>query len=178
MHPTLQALIDRREVTQPPKTEHGETSVTVDTGNIEHKLDKLIRAVEATFVQLAVTDREPPQSRVDNFPAAGMCRFILRRTGDGGTYAVAQNTPLLIAEAKEFRVGGEIVNAGANPATLFFTEDLITPGTSTPLSGATPQVFLPTNAVWKFSDFGVIWCGNVIAVCTVTGGTTLTVADI
>lgn len=147
----------------------------VDTSGVESLLLKILGATEGSFVQLCVSDREVPESRLSNFPTNGMCRYILRRTGDGGNYALAANSPLLLCEAKEYRLGGIISNAGANPVTLYFTEDLITPGTSTPLSGATPQLTLASNQMWKFGDFGFMWCGNVLANSPL--GTTVTVAD-
>lgn len=181
MHERLQALLDRRDIAQEQYRSPEPTPVTPHVIVPDKNSDKILQQLKTLPGQLVVTDRETPQTRMENFPINGVCRYILRRTGDGGTYTVLQNAPLLIAEAKEFRLGLEIVNiSAANLVTLFFTEDLITPGTTTPLTAATPQLGLPADArgIWHGMLSNVVWAGNVIALCTATGGATVTVADI
>lgn len=141
-------------------------------------LRAMVTGQRADLVHLCVTDREPAQLEMKNFPVPGSKRLIVRRSGQGGTYAVAQNTPLLLVAANENRLGGELVNSGGATITLFLSVDLLEPGSATPLAGGAAQMALASNATWDFRLGTLLWCGNVVGVCTASGGTTVTVAEV
>jgi hypothetical protein len=112
---------------------------------------------------------------MENWPVPGARRFIIRRTGEGGTFTVT-TTGAALLDANETRVGGSIVNSGTNPVTITLTANLI--GTSgAPLAGS-PQIFLAASGgSWDFRLGNVLWCGHVFAQSS-GGSSTLVVAEV
>lgn len=179
----IEALTNRRDITHMRETQHHheppQSPTVVDFGRMEHTLERVLKELqtEPGPATLCVTDREPAQGRLKNFPLPGITRFLIRRSGEGGDYVLAQNTPVLVLEAAEYRLGSYIVNIGANLVKLYLSVDLQGVGGNF-LSQGVPIVGLPANAIWpgKIEGSLIPWCGNVTAVCTVAGGSEVTVA--
>lgn len=130
----------------------------------------------ADISELCVTDREPAQAAMDNFPVAGAKRLIVRRPGNGGTFAIPVTTPTLLCAANESRLGGLVTVSGATGVTLILTTDLLEPGGSTPLSAGCAQIWVPVGGAWNFKLSDLVWCGNVLAYAT--AATTVLLAEV
>lgn len=174
------ALTNRRHITAarepspPPAPADNSGNILAELQIITGLLAKLNRDDRAELAQLCITDREPAQQRLANFPVNGVHRFIVRRTGQGGTFACPTTTPVLVATATEARLGGSIVNSGAGAVTLILTSDIVEPGTTTPLSVGVPQIWLAANGgAWDFLNSGTVWGGNVVAYATTTSQVTV-----
>lgn len=187
------AFIDRRDLTdqrnmeargQQPGSMHPlrtvETNLAAIASDMVRVREALIagnRGDRAEITQLCVTDREPAQAVQSNFPVPRAKRFIVRRTGQGGTYSIPATTPTLLVAANEARLGGTIVNSGNGAVTLVLTTDLLNPGGGQPLSAGAPQLWLSAGGgAWDFLLGHLLWCGNVIAYAS--GATTMTVAEV
>jgi hypothetical protein len=131
----------------------------------------------AQILELCVTDREPAQLLMRNFPVPCANRLIVRRQGQGGatTLSAGVQTPVLLAN--ENRLGGVISNSGAASAIIFLTQDLLNATTGTPLTVGTPQIFLAAaGGTWDFRLGNLLWCGTITALSAT--GTTLLVAEV
>ena len=134
-------------------------------------LRKLLQAEQAPgTVRLCVTNNDPPETIVHNFPVEGATRLVVRRTGSGGTIPIAATTPVKVATASDSRLGGYIVNAGATAVTLSLTDNPTAP------QAGVPQIYLPPNGSWDFRLSGIVWQGDVTAYST--GTSTVTVAEV
>lgn len=141
-------------------------------------ITRLIRELNSTMVDLCVTDREPPEILMRNFPVPGANRLIAHRSGEGGTFTLAQNTPLLILPSLETRLGISVINSGAGAVTLFLTADISAPGTN-PLTQGSAQIFLAASGgAWDGRLGNVLWGGAVTANCAAVGGSTVVVATV
>lgn len=175
-------LFDRRDITAEREAQFtGEQSdpivppvdnVTPHLRTTNELLREIARQERADLTQLCVSDNDPPEPIIRNFPAKGTQRFIVRRTGTGGTRNVAQNVATLVATASESRIGGHVVNSGSNAVRLYLTDN------TSPNPVGVPVVYLAAGAVWDFRLGAVLWCGNITAICTVAGGTTVDVAEV
>jgi hypothetical protein len=141
-----------------------------------HLLRRLIQTQRTDIKQLCLTDHEPAQMVMENFPVPGSKRLIVRRTGNGGTYApgtTAANATLL-ADANDSRLAGQICVVGAAAVTLYLCE--LGPVQQGEAQGF-PQInLLASGGSWDFRLSGVVWCGHVVAVAA--GATTVTVAEV
>jgi hypothetical protein len=170
MHP----LLDRRDLTvardQPPApAPPQDTGVAAAIAETNALLRALLSQERSDIAELCVSDREPPETRMDNFPTPGVTRLIVRRTGNGGIFTLAAAGQAQLLAPNENRLGGRIVNNGANPAVIFLAADLLQ-------SGAATQIALPAGAAWDMKLGDLLWCGSVIAVSQL--GTTLTAAEV
>lgn len=172
-------LLNRRDLTAQRDRASAAAPATVDLGPLAEEL-RLLRGLlaqeQSETRQLCVTDREPPERRMENFPLPGTRRLIVRRPGAGGQYALQVNTPLLILEANENRLGGRITGDPVNAITLFLSTDLLSPGSGNPLNVAAAQIRLPAADAWDLKLGDVLWCGHVIALATVAS--TVCVAEV
>jgi hypothetical protein len=175
-------LFDRRDLTR-ARDQAAAPAANGDMGELARELAETNRLLRGLLTQeqneiqeLCVTDREPPEQRMENFPLPGACRLIVRRPGAGGTFAVPINTPTSILAANENRLGGRITGDPANPVTLYLSSDLLQPGSGTPLNNAAAQIRLPAGGAWDLKLGDVLWCGNVIAVAAVAS--TVSVAEV
>lgn len=177
-------LFDRRDLTAqrdragaPPAGADPWHLLLAGLGETNGLLRELLAQESADISELCVSDREPPEQLMANFPTRGVQRMIVRRPGSGGSYPCAAGTPVPVLQPNENRLGGNIVNSGANAVTLYLAADLLEPGTSTPIQGA-PQLRLNGGgSSWNLKLSDVLWCGSVIAIAD-TGGSTLSVAEV
>ena len=179
------ALLDRRDMTaaREQEAQGGQAGLSSD-GLIVAELLAVVRqlgeqliASRASITQMCVTDREPAQFQMRNFPVPGAQRLIVRRPGQGGSYTLAANTPTLLVAANENRLGLTIVNSSAHAITLYGSTDLLEPGSSSPLAAGAAQAILPAGASWDGRLGTVNWCGSVLAIDT-TGGAVVSVWEI
>lgn len=176
-------LFDRRDLTAQRNAATAPAPADIEPLTLEQRetnrlLRELLTQERADISQLCVSDREPPEATMDNFPAPGARRLIVRRAGAGGLIAVAAGVPTPVLVANENRLGGEIVNGGANGVTLFLSLDLLQPGTSTPLASGAAQIRLAGGGgAWDLRLSRLLWCGNVIAVAD-AGGSSLSIAEV
>lgn len=185
IHGLGSALVNRRDVTEQREQEttvglFGPTSdglMVTELLAVLHTLQHTLNQDRSQLTQLCVTDREPAQLLMDNFPVPGARRLIVRRAGSGGSYTLAANEPTLLVPANENRLGLTIVNAGAHAVTLYGSVDLLQPGSSSPLAGGAPQAVLAAGASWDGRLGSLLWCGNVLAVDT-TGGAVISVWEV
>lgn len=152
---------------------HGLAGELAETNQL---LRDLLRQQQSEVTELCVSDREPPEQRMENFPLPGSCRLIVRRPGAGGSYALQANVPNPILEANENRLGGRITGDPANVITLFLSNDLLTPASANPLTVAAAQIRLPVGGAWDLKLGDVLWCGHVIALATIAS--TICVAEV
>lgn len=176
-------LFDRRDLTaqrdrggHAPAPDHGPLLAAI--GDTNALLRALLAQESADISELCVSDREPPEALMANFPTRGVQRMIVRRPGNGGTYPLAAGNPTPVLQANENRLGGSIINSGANAVTLYLAADLLQPGSNTPLPQGAPQLRLNGGGgSWDLKLSDVLWCGTVVAVAD-TGGSTLSVAEV
>lgn len=147
-----------------PHDTHGELAVIAAA--IAHQsslLERMLRQDRAEITQLCVTSRDVAESVLRDFPAPGAKRLIVRRTGTGGTFALAANTPVVIVHSNEARLGGTIVNTGTASVTLClcalgYVQQAETQGF--------PQIVLAPGQSWDFRLGILLWGGEVVAVST------------
>lgn len=174
----MSVLTNRKDITQ----ERSGVNMSVQTDPTEGLLRAIADGVHKTavnteqenvYAELGVTDREPGEFYMRNFPVKGSERYLVRRTGDGGQFPLT-TTATLIVPATEYRMGGLIVNAGANPVLLFLAQDL-SGTTGVPVS-AVPTIFLPVGGSgWNMLLGNKLWLGNIQAAST-TATSSVTVA--
>lgn len=179
-------LLDRRDITAqrgavqaPPPSEVTSLAALVsEVATTNHLLQRLLTNERADVVHLCVTDHEPAQLLMDNFPVPGARRLIVRRSGAGGTIALTAATPTVILTPNDNRLGGQIVNMGAAVVTLFLSGDLLTPGGGVPLPSGAAQIGLNAGGgSWDLRLSNLGWAGTVIAVAG-GGGSSVTVAEV
>lgn len=175
-------LLDRHEATAARETPHTDLGALValvaEIAVTNHLLERMLQQDRADTAQLCVTDREPAQLVMADFPVVGARRLITRRTGDGGNYALTQNTPVTVLASSETRLGGQIVNTGTNPVFLYLAGDLLSPGSSTPLPEGVPIIWLAASGgAWDLRLGNVLWCGTVIALAT-AGASSVVAAEV
>lgn len=177
------ALVDRRDVTAQ------RSAVAAPSGNgqgvdltllVAALLDSeresvgllrhLVAQEKSSVTALCVTDREPAQLLMRNFPVPGAQRLIVRRTGQGGQHTLAAGVATQLAAANENRLGLSVVNTGPNTVTLYLSTDL-------GFNSSAAQIALLSGAAWDGRLSSLLWCGSVTAVDTV-GGSSLTVAEV
>jgi hypothetical protein len=154
-------LLDRRDLTaqreaaragapaQPGPPELG--GLAGEIAEYNRLLHELVRQERADIQQICVTDREPAQADMRDFPARGARRAIVRRTGSGGLLTLAAGAPTQVVDGNEARLGGAIVVSGAGAVILYLTSDLLTPGGGAPLGEGAPQIWLAGNGgAWDF----------------------------
>lgn len=177
MHP----LLDRHDLTAArqhagapaPADDRAILAALVETNGL---LRALLSQDSSAISELCVSDREPAESLMANFPTRGVQRMIVRRTGAGGLVTLGAAGQAQLLQPNENRLGGRIVNTGANPAILFLAADLLNPGTGAPLGEGAAQIGLAAGQPWDLKLGDLLWCGSVIAVSTL--GTTLTAAEV
>jgi hypothetical protein len=180
----MNALVDRHDVTAareqqapPAAGPSADGLIVAELLAVVRRLGEQLISDRSSVTQLCVTDREPAQFQMRNFPVPGAQRLIVRRPGQGGSYTLAANTPTLIAAANENRLGLTIVNGSAHAITLFGAADLLEPGSSSPLAGGAPQAILPAGATWDGRLGNLFWCGSVLAIDT-AGGAVVSVWEV
>lgn len=164
-------LLDRRDLTAQrdprnaaPDGDGYYAELCAELAETNRLLRGMLTQDRAGIEQLCVTDREPAQATMENFPTVGARRLIVRRQGAGGLFALAAGVPLAVLQPNENRLGGTIVNAGAGAVTLFLAGDLLTPGGGSPLAQGAPQIQLVANGgTWDLRLGNLLWCGSVIA---------------
>jgi hypothetical protein len=109
---------------------------------------------------------------LENSPAPGRRRFIQSDRSAGQDAAPIALGPAMspVLPAQPGRLGGVIVNAGANPVTLYLAIATASPG-------GRAAIWLPAGATWLFLLGNVLWTGPVSAIATTAPGT-LTVATV
>lgn len=182
----MSALTDRRDVTAQREAEQAPAPSSVLSADgimvaellaVVQRLGEQLVAERSGIIQLCVTDREPAQFQMRNFPVPGAQRLIVRRPGSGGLFTLTQNIPTVLVAANENRLGLTLVNAGTHAITIFGATDLLEPGSSAPLAAGAPQAILAAGASWDGRLGNLQWCGSVIALDT-TGGATVSVWEV
>lgn len=181
----LSALTDRHDVTAqreleqspPPAGPSTDGLIVAELLAVVRQLGEKLIAERSSVTQLCVTDREPAQLQMRNFPVPGAQRLIVRRPGAGGSYTLVANTPALLAAANENRLGLIVCNSSAHAITLFGSNDLLEPGTSAPLAAGAGQLILGPGQIWGGLLGNLLWCGSVLAV-DATGGAVVSVWEV
>jgi hypothetical protein len=181
-------LLDRRDLTAQRDAEaraarepvhHGDANMAEMCAEIRAMaslLQRLLTQERAEIPQLCVTDREPAQAEMHDWPVPRARRLIVRRAGNGTTINLAAGAATLLVDGNEARLGGSIVVSGAGAVTLVLSKDLA--GTDgKPLAVGAPQLFLAASGgSWDFRLSGLLWCGSVTAIAA--ANTTVTVAEL
>jgi hypothetical protein len=145
--------------------------------NLVRLMEDLLSRENTSLLQIAVIDGDRQARKLVNWPVAGAGRYVVQKRGLGnptGGLVLAQNTPALIASADMARLGGCITNIGSNPVWVYSC-DLAT-------YGATPQPSIPQHWLaagggsWDLKDGNILVCSSLVAVCTVSGGSSLAYA--
>lgn len=155
------------------------SGVALATLMAEHTplLASILAELRSGTLEVGAGDIKFRQMILDQFPVAGCKRLLAYRTGNGtdaaavatATYAAPING--LVLPANEARLGGAIVNTGANPVNLYLTDRPV------PVVGVPALQIQGTGGSWDFRLGGLLWCGHVSAVA-VTGSSSLTVAEV
>lgn len=146
-------------------------SATVELARQTAILAATLSQERASIIELAAGDMQHRERMLEDFPAPGSKRLLVHRTGNGNDVAAVPTTGVLALQGNTARLGGTIVNSGANAVILY----LCGAGVATP--GA-PAIWLAANGgSWDFRLGNVLWCGNVTAVAQV-GASTLTIAEV
>lgn len=138
-------------------------------------LHALLAATRAGVLNIAVADNIQSELVMNEFPVSGAKRVIARRYGNGSDSFAVPTTGVQILPVNEARLGGVIVNAGANPVILYLTSQT-TSAQSLPFKGKPALWLAASGGSWDFRAGNVTWCGAVFGVAQ-TAGTTITVAE-
>lgn len=180
------ALTDRRDVTamreqQAPPAPSSELSadglMVAELLAVVTRLGEQLIAERSSITQLCVTDREPAQLQMRNFPVPGAQRLIVRRPGAGGSYTLVANTPTLLCAANENRLGLTVVNTSTHAISVYGSTDLLEPGSSAPLAAGAGQLVLGAGMSWDGRLGNLFWCGSVLALDT-TGGAVISIWEV
>jgi len=169
-HPLLDRHDTAAQRNHVPNTDVPIFPPMVDMTHTNELLAQLVTAQTSIIGQLCITDREPAQAHLNNFPYAGLHRLIVRRTGTGGLVPLASGVPTLVCQPNETRLGAFITlgPAAASPVLLVLTVDLIDTGSGVPLTAGAPQITLGSvgggSADWDFRLSNLLWCGSVTAI--------------
>lgn len=146
-------------------------ALAVDQGRQTGLLAAILAEMRSDTLDVGVADYAYRQMVLDNFPVAGAKRVLVRRTGNGADTFPVPTTGALVLPDNAGRLGGTIVNSGANPVILYLCDG----GAARPGS---PAIYLAANGgSWDFKLGNLLWCGNVSAVAQ-TAASTLTVAEV
>jgi hypothetical protein len=152
-------------------------AVAAGLGEQTPLLAAILTELRSGALEMSVSDAHRRELILNKFPVTGAKRALVYRTGNGNdavsvataTYATPAQAVVLIAN--QSRLGGRIVNTGANAVILYLTERPV------PVVGV-PAVYLPANGgAWDLLLGNVLWCGNVSAVAQ-TATSTVTVAEV
>lgn len=135
-------------------------------------LASILAELRSGVLQIGAADVRARELVLDQFPVPGSKRVLPYRTGNGSDGLAIGTTGLtLVIAANEGRLGGMIVNAGANAVILYLTER------NAPAEGI-PAIWLAASGgSWDFRLGNVLWCGNVSAIA-ITAASSLTVAEV
>ena len=141
-----------------------------------HKaLQRMEELLEAATRNISVGG-SPVNRELENWPVPGLTRHVLSdRRASGTDNFAATSTAQLVVEAFPGRLGGRIVNIGANSAILYLT----TPNRISQISAGNPAMGLAAAgsgpSFWDFHFGDVPWGGPVSVISS--AGTTLTVVQ-
>lgn len=143
-------------------------------GHLESRL-RVIAALLATDLLEVVVGGAENDQELENSPVQGRRRYVIaRRTrgGDDAVYPIAFDQAAHdVAPANPGRLGGQIVNAGANPVMLYLSL------AREVAAGGKAAIWLGANGgSWDFRLSNVLYGGPVSAVARV-GATSLTLAE-
>lgn len=131
-------------------------------------LASILAELRAEQTQIAVSDATRQGMVLDHHPVTGVKRVSAYRTGNGNAALVlGAATGALVLDVSEGRLGLYIVNAGANPVTLYL---------SAAANAGVPAITLNAGQSWNGLVGRIIWAGHVFALSTL--GTTLSVAEV
>lgn len=137
---------------------------TVEYARHTQLLGAILGALRAEVPQLAVSDASGREMTLEHWPAAGLKRLLVERTGNGTDGVNIPTTGQLLLAANEARIGSTWINNGANPVIIYLA--------ASAKKGA-PAVWLNANGgAWDGRFGGLTWAGNLFAVAQ-TGATTL-----
>jgi hypothetical protein len=130
-------------------------------------LAAILAAIRSDTVQIGVSDAQPREMILDQFPVAGSKRVLVNRTGNGTDGLAVPTTGVLAFAANEARLGLTIVNAGTSPLFLYLSDQA---------RKGVPCIWLAANGgAWDGRLGNLDWAGNVFAVAQgsatfITGG--------
>lgn len=143
----------------------------MELGRVRALLEALLAEARAELLEVAVADVQARELVLDQFPVPGAKRAIAYRTGSGADVFAVPTTGVLVLQANESRLGGTIVNSGANAVLLYLTNT----GAATP---GRPAIWLAASGgSWDFRLGNILWSGSVSAVAQVSAST-LSVAEV
>jgi hypothetical protein len=121
---------------------------------------------------LAITEDEVRGGIEEDFPVEGARRWMIPRLATGGSFTVPL-TLVKLLDSNNRRLGGTIVNKGANNISLILAPPL-TAGSQLGLG----EVWLRAlGGSWDFRVGSLLWCGSVCARAE-GGESTVTIAEV
>ena len=127
-------------------------------GSLEGLLSSILSAVRSETLQIGVSDAHGQGLTLEHWPVTGSRRVLAYRTGNGTDGTTITTTGQLLVPPNEGRIGMTWINAGANPALLYLTDQV---------RKGSPAVWLAANGgSWDGRFGGLPWSGNVFAVST------------
>lgn len=163
------------EPQHPPGDQAGELAHAVHRSNEQHRhvLQEILEQLQVAATTIGLGG-DGIDRMVENWPMAGLKRFSISNRRAQGNSALAipagESPATAVMPANPARLGGSIVNSGANAVVLFLTE----PGRA--VAGAGAIWLAPNGGTWDLTLSDRIWCGAVSAVST--AGTTLAWAQV
>jgi len=143
----------------------------VELGKQTELLQALLGKERTDVLEVAVADSLHREMVLERFPVAGAKRVIANRTTTGNDNLLVPTTGVEVVGANSARLGGSIVNSGANNVILYLARG----GLAAPGAGA---IWLVANGgSWDFRLGNLLWCGSVSAVAQVAASS-LTVAEV
>ena len=122
------------------------------------RLDRLIEILAESPSDLSVGGLDT-DSYVQNAPVPGGERYVIssRRAMGGDNFTVPAATPVLLAGGNAGRIGGSVVNFGANPVFLYLC------GKGEINFGQTGKftLVLNTNCSWDLKLSSQVWTGPI-----------------
>lgn len=153
---------------------NGGTAMLTHAMGAHDMLRKILAQLRTSTPEVAVGDNSQRELVLEQWPVAGSRRVIAYRTGQGTDGLAIATTVTDVMQGNPARMGGAIVNSGANPIILYLAK----PGSVGLGGGGHPSIYLAaTGGAWDFRLGNVTWCGHVCAIAQ-TAASTLTVAEV
>lgn len=153
--------------TAPEQHDAASTAVASTLGELAHVMRGILKALQFGVTQVAVLDHAPAESVLENWPAPGARRALVERPSTGTDDLAVTTSGVTVLGHDEARIGGRIVNSGAEPVILYLHNAQ---------RAGKGAIYLAANGGdWDLRLSNLLWCGTVFAVSQ-GGASTLTVA--
>lgn len=121
-------------------------------------LEAIERILRSQPESVAVSEKAPLPHLQPDFPFEGSSRWLLPRVASGGSFELSAAPATVLADNAN-RLGGTIVNAGEEPATLYLCD-----AEAAARPAGVGRIVLIAGGSWDLRLGNLLWCGSVSGV--------------